>query len=247
MQPKSTLHHSCKLRKQQPPFWEWKLSRMPTKGQKLFFPLPLRSSNTSLASFSSPALQADTAPTSPSPHQILHQKASQSTGTISLLHFRCHFLHFSCYLPSIPGGERLPHATSRSALTQANYQSCWREITTKGPTRMTESKICWEFKEKRSNSSIKKKTRRYFNTLLSLPTPSQFAPNFSICHLSILRHSNTSSVDTRLNKAPQDNRKYRYTPFWNKELLSAKILHTVFCREWKSSFLFFYRCFQLII
>lgn len=222
-----------------------------TKCQKLLFLSSLQSLNTSLASLSSPALQADPRPTSLSLHQTLHQKASRSTGTISCILGVTSFISHVIFQESQEERGSL-HTTSRSANYQANYQSCWREITMKGPIRMSESiswreKFAGDSRKKEVRWALKKKICRYFNTSLSVLTHPQFAHNFSSCHLSTPRDGNTSSVDIHLNKAPQGNRKYRYIPFWSQELLPAKILHTVLCGEWMSSFLFFYRCFQLII
>lgn len=221
-----------------------------TKCQKLLFLSSLQSLNTSLASLSSPALQADPRPTSLSLHQTLHQTASRSTGTISCILGVTSFISRLIFQESQE--ERgSPHTTSRSALTQANFQSCWREITMKGPVRMRaypgEKNLLGIQGKKEATWALNKKICRYFNTSLSALTHPQFAHNFSSCHLSTPRDGNTSSVDIHLNKAPQGNRKYRYIPFWSQELLPAEILHTVLCGEWMSSFLFFYRCFQLII
>lgn len=188
MQPKSTLHHSCKLRKEQPPQFENGMAhRMPET--PLSFSLAI--SEYVLGFFVQPCPTSwhsthkpEPAP-DPAPEGILKH-------WYYLLHFGCYFLYFPRYLPSVPGGERLPRTTSCSALTQANYQSCWREITTKGPTRMSESiswreKFAGDSRKREVTGVLNKKICRYFNISLSLPTPSQFACNFSSCHPPIPR------------------------------------------------------------
>lgn len=144
-----------------------------TKFQKLLFLSSLQSLNTSLASLSSPALQADPRPTSLSLHQTLHQKASRSTGTISCILGVTSFISHLIFQESQEERGSL-HTTSRSALTQANFQSCWREITMKGPIRMSESiswreKFAGDSRKKEVTWALNKKICRYFQYFTECP------------------------------------------------------------------------------
>lgn len=96
------------------------------------FPFPLQSLNTSLISLSSPALQADTAPTSESLQQTLYQKASWSTGTIFCILGVTSFIPCAIFQmredPTYPKSLCIDLSKLSGLLKRENNQNEWEHI-----------------------------------------------------------------------------------------------------------------------